>query len=62
MKTFFYIITGISVIIWLITFKPDTYVHLLLIPGGILLVKNSFTEMKFTKKNSKKNRSHKQKY
>jgi len=62
MKTIFIIITGISAIIWLVAFKPHTAVHLLLLPGGILLVMNSFVEIKLSKKKSRKNNTHKQKY
>jgi hypothetical protein len=62
MKTIFIIITGISIIIWLVAFKPDSAVHLLLVPAGILLVSYSLLDIKLFKKGGKSDIAHKQKY
>ena len=62
MKTIYIIITGISAIIWLVAFKPDSAVHLLLVPAGILLVTYSFKEIKLFKKVRNNDITHKQKY
>jgi hypothetical protein len=62
MKTIFIIITGISIIIWLVAFKPDSAIHLLLVPAGILLVSHSLKEIKLFKKVGENDIAHKQKY